>query len=103
MKTLHKSIEEHYGIDPVIELLEAYANILVSNRFSVDPVIIENRSNSSNIPNKLEYKLEDGTLVAIDEETFKMCDKYINNNKVITFMNESKENFMFVINQLTKE
>ena len=103
MKTLHKSIEEHYDIDPDTELLEAYAAVLHSNRFSVDPVIIENRINNSTIPNKLEYVLEDGSTVAISEETFKLCNHHINTNKVVSFMNESKENFISVIKEIIKE
>ena len=103
MKTLRKSIVEHYDIDPDIELLEAYAAVLESNRFSVDPVITENRTYDSYIPNKLEYSLEDGSIMAINEETFNLCKNYINNNKVVSFMNESKENFMFVVEKITKE
>ena len=83
-------------------MLESYKYQLNSREFSLDPVITEvRRRMSSNFADKTEYTLNDGSVVAISEETQSMLttlleDKY----SIVKYMRVSKENFMHVVRKL---
>jgi hypothetical protein len=82
------------------KLLELYTDLLDSNRFSLDPIVMEFKTNKSKFYNKYEFTLEDNTNISISKDTYLLCKKYINNIDIITYMNESKGNFMNVIKEL---
>ena len=98
-------IREHHSIKVTSSLIESYVQLAVSKTFSIDPVIYEIRllnSMHSLIENKIDYKLQDGSIVAISEETqlalaSLLDDKY----ELVEYMRESKSNFMYVLKELS--
>lgn len=99
MKTIETSIKEHYHLDDVPSILvEEYSALIESDRFSVDPVVIELRDNQSSLYNKINYMLEDESIVSINTYTRnKLQNLFSNKYNVIEYMNESKDNFFKVI------
>lgn len=94
---LEQSIKEHYQIDTSLELLETYLELIKSNRFSVDPVVLDCRENSKSINNRIDFTLEDGANVSISEDTFDILKRHINSITAISYMNDSKDNFIQMI------
>ena len=95
---IEESIKKHYSIDASIELVEQYQNLIESKRFSIDPVVIELREQDCKLYNKINYTLEDGSLVSIDESTRdKLRNLFFNKYNEVSYMNESKENFFKII------
>ena len=96
-------IRKHHSIDRITDtLVESYIELASSNIFTIDPVIVEIKQKTSSLPGKLEYTLEDGNTVAINEDTQKLLttlldDKY----QIVEYMRESKENFMRIIKEVT--
>ena len=99
MINIKNSIKEHYGIDNVPDvLLEKYNTLINAKRFSVDPVVIDLREQDTKLYKKINYTLEDGSMVAIDESTRnKLRDLLFNKYNVVEYMNESKEHFFKVV------
>lgn len=95
-------IKKHHNIDKITNnLVESYMELVSSNIFSIDPVITEVKQNSIELSGKLQYVLEDGTIVAINEQTQKRLstlleDKY----QIVEYMRKSKNNFMHVVKEL---
>lgn len=85
-------------------LIESYIDLVVSNEFSVDPVVMELRSINRLdrlVEGKLDYTLKDGTVIAIEESTQKYLNNLLSNhNDVVDYMKESKDNFMQVLRQI---
>ena len=55
----------------------------------------------SEFSGKLEYELEDGSVVAIDESTQESLNILLKeHNEVVEYMRESKDNFMKIIKEL---
>lgn len=98
-------IREHHDIKVTDTIIESYLQLVLSKTFSIDPVIHDIRafnSIDSLIENKIDYQLEDGSIVVISEETQQMLasileDKY----QLVEFMRESKKNFMHVLRELS--
>ena len=98
-------IREHHNIKVTNSLIETYIDLAASKTFSVDPVVSGIRAfNSLNftVENKIDYILEDGSVVAISEETQQelntlLEDKY----QLVEYMKESKDNFMHVLRELS--
>ena len=99
MKTIETSILEHYQLDSVPSILvEQYSALIESDRFSIDPVVIDLRPNPSSLHNKINYMLEDESVVSINTHTRnKLQDLFSNKYNVVEYMNESKENFFNII------
>ena len=99
MKTIETSIMEHYQLDSVPPILiEEYSALIESDRFSIDPVVIELRPNQSPLYNKINYMLEDEAIVSIDKSTRnKLQSLLFNKYNAVEYMNESKENFFNII------
>jgi hypothetical protein len=75
-----------------------------SNIFSVDPVICELRKINkldTLVEGKLNYTLNDGNVIAINESTQDYLNNLLcNQTEIIEYMRESKENFLFVLSKL---
>lgn len=99
MKTIETSIMEHYQLDSVPSILvEEYSALIESDRFSIDPVVIELRTNQCSLHNKINYMLEDESIVSINTYTRnKLQDLLFNKYNVVEYMNESKDNFFKII------
>ena len=97
-------IKEHYNVKVTDTLIESYIELASSNLFSVDPVVYEIRKLNkldSIIENKIHHKLSDNSLVAINEATqIRLNNLLTDQNDIIDFMRESKENFLNVLEQL---
>ena len=99
MKTIETSIMEHYQLDSVPSILvEEYSALIESDRFSIDPVVIELRANQCSLHNKINYMLEDESIVSINNYTRnKLQNLLFNKYNVVEYMNESKDNFFKII------
>ena len=96
---IESSIKKHHHIGVIPNsLVERYQNLIESKRFSVDPVVIDMREQDSKLYKKINYTLEDGSIVAIDESTRdKLKTLFVNKYKEVMYMNESKDNFFKII------
>ena len=93
-------IKKHHLVEKVTDtLVESYIELASSNIFSIDPVVtdLKERSNS-NFVGKLEYTLNDGNTVAINEDTQLVLNSLLKDKyNVVEYMRESKTNFMRII------
>lgn len=95
-------IKKHYNIEKITDtLIESYMELASSNMFTVDPVIVEMKTGSSLITGKLDYTLEDGTVVAISESTQLQLNMLLKNrSEIVEYMRESKDNFMRIVREI---
>ena len=97
-------IKEHHDVKVTDTLIETYIELASSNIFSVDPVICELRKINkldTLVEGKLNYTLDDGSVIAINEATQEYLNKLLQNqNEIIEYMRESKENFLSVLKQI---
>jgi predicted house-cleaning noncanonical NTP pyrophosphatase (MazG superfamily) len=96
-------IRQYHDIDKITDtLIESYIELASSNVFTVDPVVTAiKESKSSEFAGKLQFKLDDGSVVAIDESTQESLNILLeNHNDVVEFMRQSKNNFMRIIKEL---
>lgn len=97
-------IKEHHDIKVTDTLIEQYVELASSKLFSSDPVIQEIRKMNSVdnlIEGKIDYKLDDGSVVAIDEQTNQEINNLLaEHSDIVEYMRQSKDNFMNVIREL---
>jgi hypothetical protein len=95
-------IKKHYNIEKITDtLVESYIELASSNIFTIDPVVLEMKLNSSLIAGKLDYTLEDKSVVAISESTQNKLNMLMRDRAdVVQYMRESKENFMRVVKEI---
>ena len=97
-------IKEYHDVKVTDTLIETYIELASSNIFSVDPVICELRKINkldTLVEGKLNYTLDDGSVIAINEATQEYLNKLLQNqNEIIEHMRESKENFLSVLKQI---
>jgi hypothetical protein len=97
-------IKEYHDVKVTDTLIETYIDLASSNIFSVDPVICELRKINkldTLVEGKLNYTLDDGSVIAINEATQEYLNKLLQNqNEIIEYMRESKKNFLYVLGQL---
>lgn len=97
-------IKEYHNVKVTDTLIETYIELASSNIFSVDPVICELRKYNKLdrlIEGKLNYTLNDGSVIAIDESTQDYLNKLLNNqNEIVEYMKESKANFLHVLKRI---
>ena len=99
-----KIIKEYHDVKVTDTLIETYVELASSNIFSVDPVICELRKYNKLdrlVEGKLNYTLDDESVIAINEATQDYLNKLLQNqNEIIEYMRESKENFLNVLEQI---
>lgn len=97
-------IKEYHNIKVTDTLIESYIELASSNTFSVDPVICELRKYNKLdrlVEGKLDYTLDDGSIIAINEATQDYLNKLLQNQtEIIEYMRESKVNFLKVLEQI---
>ena len=95
-------IKKYHSIDKITHsLVESYIDLASSNIFSIDPVIVELNKNSSSLAGKFEFKLEDGSEVAINESTHTRLSELLEDKyQIVEYMRKSKANFMHVVKEL---
>lgn len=101
-------IKNHHGDIRVTDtLIESYVELASSKFFTLDPVAADIRKQNKLdvvIEGKVDFKLEDGSIVMINEDTYKQINnKFGNHPDVIEYMKQSSENFLFVVDQLGEE
>lgn len=93
--------KHHSDIRVTPSILEEYTKSIEDDRFSIDPVIHEVKERTSFFSDKIEHTLNDGTKVAIDEETQHILNSLLQDKyEVIQYMQECKQNFMRVVKEL---
>jgi len=99
-----KIIKEYHDIRVTDTLIESYIELASSKLFTIDPVVQEIRSLNKLdklIEGKIDYKLADGSIIAINEDTQEQLNNLLDNQQeIIEHMRESKENFINVLKQL---
>jgi hypothetical protein len=95
-------IRKYHNIEKITDtLVESYIELASSNLFSIDPVIVEMKQRASTLPGKLEYTLNDGSVVAINEDTQNLLNTLLKDKyQVVEYMRESKENFTRIIKEV---
>jgi hypothetical protein len=97
-------IKEHHDIKVTDTLIESYIELASSKLFTVDPVVLEIRNLNKLdklIEGKIDYKLADGSIIAINESTQdKLTELFKDEQEIIEHMRESKENFIDVLKQI---
>lgn len=96
-------IRKYHNVDKITDtLVESYIELASSNLFTVDPVVTSIKERDAvTFSGKLEYKLNDGTVVAINEDTQQTLNNLLqNHNDIVEYMRESKENFMHVLREI---
>lgn len=97
-------IKEHHDIKVTDTLIESYIDFASSKQFTVDPAVQDIRNLNKLdklIEGKIDYKLEDGTIIAINEQTQeRLKNLFSNQHEIIEHMRQSKDNFISVLKQI---
>jgi hypothetical protein len=97
-------IKEHHDTRVTDTLIESYIELASSKLFTVDPVVLQIRNLNKFdkiVEGKIDYKLADGTIIAINESTQdKLTELFKDEQEIIEHMRESKENFIDVLKQI---
>lgn len=101
VNTIASIIKEHHDIKVTDTLIESYVQLASSRMFSIDPVVQQIRKLNkldTVVEGKLHYVLNDGSIVAINEQTQEKLNNLLHNQtEVIDYMRESKDNFLYII------
>ena len=96
-------IRQYHNIEKITDtLVESYIELASSNVFTVDPVVTAiKESKTSEFTGKLQYDLNDGSVVAINKDTQEMLNSILaDKNEIVDYMRESKDNFVRIIKEL---
>ena len=97
-------IKEHHDVRVTDTLIESYIELASSKLFTVDPVVQDIRELNKLdklVEGKIDYKLEDGSIIAINEYTqLRLNNLLKDQQEIIEHMRQSKENFISVLKQI---
>lgn len=97
-------IHEYHNVKVTDKLIESYVHLASSKIFTSDPVVKDIRNFNITdrlIESKIDFVLDDGTQIAIDEETYNRINNiFAEHTDVIQYMRQSTDNFLSVIDQL---
>ena len=100
-------IKEHYDVKVTDTLIESYLEFAASKIFTIDPVATSIRTYNSFdrlAENKIDYVLDDGSIVAINNDTQISINNILqNHNDIIDYMRECQANFLSVIEQIKEQ
>lgn len=100
-------IKETHNIKVTNTIVESYKELALSKLFSIDPVVTEIRKLNkldTIVEGKIDYKLNDSSLIAINEETQNRLNNLLKDqNDIIEHMRKNKENFMHVLKLIQSE
>jgi hypothetical protein len=96
-------VNKYHNIEKITDtIVESYLELASSNLFTIDPVLLEIKQRSSSLPGKIEHVLNDGSVVAVDEETQNLLNTLLEDKyQIVEYMRESKQNFMRIIKEVT--
>lgn len=99
-----KIIAETHDVKVTDKLIEQYVELAATKPFTTDVVVNEIRSLNKHdrlIEGKIDFNLDDNSIVAIDEEFYNYINNILESHKeIVEYMRESKENFLNVIKKL---
>jgi len=103
--TIAKIIREHHNVKVTVPLIESYIEFASSKQFTLDPVVIDLRKTNkltNLIEGKIDFILEDGNSVALEESTLIKIKNLINNDESIKIeeMRKSIDKFISVIRKI---
>jgi hypothetical protein len=103
--TIAKIIREHYSVKVTIPLIESYIEYASSKQFTLDPVVIDLRKTNkltNLIEGKIDFILEDGNSVALEESTLIKIKTLINNDETVKIeeMRKSIDKFISVVRKI---
>ena len=93
-------ISKHHDTKVTDSLIEAYIEIAAERKFTLDETILAIRE--QNRLDRLEFILEDQSKIVLTQESLDLLKPYLNED-AISFMRESKENFMQIFELIQKE
>lgn len=97
-------IKEYHDVKVTDTLIESYIELASSKLFTVDPIVQDIRELNKLdklIEGKIDYKLNDGSIIAINEYTQLRLNSLLKDQQeIIEHMRESKENFISVLKQI---
>lgn len=97
-------IRKHHNVKVTDTLVESYVELASSKHFTTDVVAQEIRTCNKLdriVEGKVDYKLDDGTVVAINESTQALINNVFGKHPdVINYMRQSVDNFLAVVDQL---
>lgn len=103
-KKIANIIKEHHDVRVTDTLVESYTELAASKIFTADQVVADIRRLTDvqrSVYNKIDFVLNDGSSVAINEETLNTINNIFGKEAdVIEYMRESTDNFLSVVNQL---
>jgi len=102
--TVAKIIAEHHDVKVTDSLIESYIDLASSKIFTIDPVATDIRQLNKFdrlVEGKIDFTLQDGSIVAINKDTQYTINNLLQNNtEIVEHMRENKENFISVIQQI---
>ena len=97
-------IKEHHDVRVTDTLIESYVELASSKLFTIDPVVQDIRELNKLdklVEGKIDYKLEDGSIIAINEYTqLRLNSLFKDQQEIIEHMRQSKDNFISVLRQI---
>lgn len=100
-------IKQEHNIKVTNNILNQYINLAEAKVFSIDPVVHRIREFNvfdTLIENKIHYKLNDGSIIAISHETQNKLNTILENNQeALEFMRTSSTNFLKILKVIEKE
>lgn len=97
-------IRKHHNVQVTDTLIESYVELASSKIFTTDAVAQDIRSSNKLdriIENRIDYKLNDGSVIVITNESQQRINNILKDKQdVIDYMRESKDNFLTVLNLL---
>jgi hypothetical protein len=102
--TVAKIITEHHDVKVTDSLIESYIDLASSKIFTIDPVATDIRQLNKFdrlVEGKIDFTLQDGSIVAINKDTQYTINNLLqNNNEIVEHMRQNKENFISVVQQI---
>lgn len=102
--TIATIIQEQHDVKVTDKLIESYKELASSKLFTLDPVILEiKKLNKLDriVEGKIDYKLNDDSVIAISESTqHKLESLFGEHQDIVEHMRESKENFLAIMKEI---
>ena len=104
--TISKVIRKYSEEKITDTLIENYITLASSNVFTIDPIVCELRNINRIdrlVEGKLHFVLDNGDKVALESATIKRINNILDGqDEIVSYMKESSDNFLHVINLLEK-
>jgi len=96
--------EHHSDVKVTDTLIESYVELASSKIFTLDPIAHEIRKINNLdqvVEGKIEFNLEDGSAILIDESTYhKINNLFGQHDDVVGYMRKTADNFLSIVDQI---